>query len=323
MPRCLPQGRVARPCAAFLVLVASCSLVSGCANIFGLSPSGNRLIPEAKALRSAYPEPLPIPRELEKRIAQPYIVEPGDVLLAQPANLDSPVHLPGDQTVLPDGTIQLGRYGQIVVAGKTVPQIEADVRTQIETQTKDAGPITVRLVTRVSKVYYVLGEVNAPGAFPLQGRETVLDAIIAAGGLNDRASRKFITLSRPTHPDGCRVVLPICYNEIVQLGDTATNYQIAAGDRIYVATRGHDDCGRKKVCPPCGRPQVPCPAPEGCLDGPGGFAGPISHGIPSSTPFTPFQPRREPALESAPSMSLPAPTPDTPATPNTRKKTTP
>jgi protein involved in polysaccharide export with SLBB domain len=224
------------------------------------------LIPQAKALRSAYPDPLSLPRELDKRVAPPYIVEPGDVLLAQPANLDSPVRLPGDQTVLPDGTIELGRYGPIVVAGKTIPQIEADVRARIEATTKDAGPIAIRLVTRVSKVYYVLGEVNAPGAFPLQGRETVLDAILAAGGLNDKASRKFITLSRPTPADSCRIVLPVCYNDITQLGDTSTNYQIAAGDRIFVPARGHDDCKKKKVCPPCDRPQVPCPPPEGCED---------------------------------------------------------
>ncbi len=242
------------------------------------------MIPQAKDLRSAYPEPLPMPRELDKRIASPYVVEPGDVLLVQPVNLDSPVRLPGDQTVLPDGTIQLGRYGLIIVAGKTMPQIEADVRTQIEAQTKDAGPITARLVTRVSKVYYVLGEVNAPGAFPLQGRETVLDALLAAGGLNDKASRKFITLARPTHADGCRVVLPVCYNEIVQLGDTSTNYQIAAGDRIYVPTRGHDDCGRKKVCPPCGRPQVPCPAARWLLRP----AVPSSH--PPASPLAPLLP---------------------------------
>jgi protein involved in polysaccharide export with SLBB domain len=231
---------------------------------------GHCLTPQAKALRSSYPDALPLPRELDKRVASTYIVEPGDVLLVQPVNLESPVRLPGDQTVLPDGTIQLGRYGQIIVAGKTIPQIEADVRTQIEAQQQGAGPITARLVTRVSKVYYVLGEVNAPGAFPLQGRETVLDAILAAGGLNDKASRKFITLARPTHPDGCRVVLPVCYNEIVQLGDTSTNYQIANGDRIYVPTRGHDDCARNKVCPPCSRPQFPCPAPEGCAAPPGG-----------------------------------------------------
>jgi polysaccharide biosynthesis/export protein len=306
MSRSLTQGWVTLRLFSLTLLSASCPFLTSCSsssgNILGLGSPGNRLIDQAKYLRSSYPYPLPIPRELDKRIALPYVVEPGDVLLVQPTNLDSPVRLPGDQTVLPDGTIQLGRYGQILVAGKTIAQIEADVRSQVEGQTKDAGPITARLVTRVSKVYYVLGEVNAPGAFPLQGRETVLDAIIAAGGLNDRASRKFITLSRPTHVDSCRVVLPICFNEIVQLGDTATNYQIAAGDRIFVPTRSHDDCGRKKVCPPCGRPQVPCPAPEGChSDAPGNY--PVAAPV-ASLPSPTTTPGKE---SNTPEMGLPMP----------------
>src|SRR5206468_5704577 len=131
----------------------------------------------------------------------------------------------------------LGRYGHVVAAGKTVEEIAISVRSAVEAQSKEAGPITVRLINRVSKVYYILGEVNAPGSFPVQGRETVLDAILAAGGLTDRASRQNIILSRPSPPNACRMVLPICYSEIVQLGDTSTNYQIAPGDRVYVPTR--------------------------------------------------------------------------------------
>ena len=128
----------------------------------------------------------------------------------------------------------------------------ASRRLMVASDTPSA--ITVRLVTRQSKVYYVLGDVNAPGAFPLAGRETVLDAILAAGGLTDRASRANIILSRPTPPDNCRVVLPICYLEIVQLGDTSTNYQIAPGDRIYVPTRTmwEEITHSQKGCPPCG-----------------------------------------------------------------------
>jgi protein involved in polysaccharide export with SLBB domain len=246
-------------CLGVALVLTGCS--SSGSNTLSLFPQGHLLIPEAKALKSAYPDPLPLPRELDKRVAGAYVVEPGDVLLVQPASLDSPVRLPGDQPVLPDGTINLGRYGRMMVAGKTVDQIEAEVRGLIEPQTKDAGPITVRLVTRTSKVFYVLGEVNSPGAFPLSGRETVLDAITAAGGLNSRSSRRDIILSRPSRPDGCRMVFPVCYNEIVQLGDTSTNYQIYAGDRIYVPTKwfGEDLLGSKKTCPPCGRPQSPCP----------------------------------------------------------------
>lgn len=248
-------------------LLAGCSVRPG--SSVTLFPEGHRLLDSAKEMRLAAPEPAPLPRELNKTVLPPYVVEPGDVLLVQPADLDSPVRLPGDQPVLPDGTINLGRYGRVKVAGMIVDEIEAAVRGQIEVEKKDVGPITVRLVTRISKVYYVLGEVNSPGAFSLNGRETVLDGIIAAGGLTDSASRQQIILSRPTHPDGCRVVLPICYREIVQLGDTSTNYQLAPGDRIFVPTRtlweqirGLFHC---EECAPCGRPQRPCAADShGC-----------------------------------------------------------
>jgi protein involved in polysaccharide export with SLBB domain len=209
-----------------------------------------------------------VPRELNKLVLPPYVVEPGDVLLVQPTDLESTVRLPGDQSVLPDGSIDLGKYGRLVVAGKRVEEIEAVARSMVQTQVKDAGPINVRVVSRVSKVYYVLGEVNAPGSFPVQGRETVLDAIVAAGGLNSKASRENIVLSRPSGPDTCRTVLPVCYQQIVQLGDTTTNYQILPGDRVYVPARGCDEAGflglgKKKKCSVCDGPQSACLTPAG------------------------------------------------------------
>ena len=249
-------------------LLPTLLLTVGCTSggLFGPTTQGQHLMPITKELRNASPDPAPLPRELNKAVAPPYIVEPGDVLLVQPASLDSTARLPGDQPILLDGTINLGRYGRLIVAGKTVEQIEPEVKAQVEAITKDAGPITVRIVSRQSKVFYVLGEVNAPGAYPLSGRETVLDAIMAGGGVNTRASLRGITLSRPTPPDGCRIVLPICYKEIVQLGDTSTNYQIANGDRIFVPAKGFWDnmCRRKRGdCLPCGRPQVACTSLHG------------------------------------------------------------
>lgn len=246
-------------------LLTGCALLTGSP---GRTSQAHRLLDSAKQMRQAMVEPMPLPRELNKTVLPPYVVEPGDVLLVQSADPDSPVHLPADQPILPDGTINLGRYGRIVVAGRTVDEIETMVRSAVAAQTKDAGPIVVRLVTRQSKVYYVLGDVNSPGAFPLAGRETVLDGIVAAGGLTDRASRDNIILSRPTPPDSCRVVLPICYRQIVQLGDTSTNYQLMPGDRIFVPSRTL----RENLCPdrqehqcgPCSGPQVPCTDAEHC-----------------------------------------------------------
>jgi len=57
------------------------------------------------------------------------------------------------------------------------------------------------------------------------------------------------------------VVLPICYRDIVQIGDTSTNYQLLPGDRIFVPTRTFSEqmFHNKPECPPCGGPQQPCP----------------------------------------------------------------
>lgn len=231
----------------------------------GLLPGGNELSHRVSALRAETSPPVGLPRELHKEVAEPYTVEPGDVLLVQPASLDSPIRLPGDQVVLPDGTIQLGRHGRLMVAGKTLEVIESEVNALLRKSVPEAGHILVRLATRDSKVFYVLGEVNAPGAFPLRGRETVLDAILAAGGVNSNASRRRIILTRPTQPCSCRVVLPVDYVAIVQEGDTTTNYQIRAGDRIFVPTRTlWEDlhCLMKKLCP--GEKAVACcPVPDG------------------------------------------------------------
>ena len=252
---------------AGLLLLAGCS--TRASSGFGLFPEGHKLIPQAKEMRDAQPQAVALPRELDKRFAPAFVVEPGDVLLVQTADLDSPVRLPGDQPILPDGTIQLGKYGRLVVAGKTVDEIEAEVKRLVSLQTKDAGAINVRVVTRASKVFYVLGEVNSPGVFTLNGRETVLDAILIAGGLTERASHNQIILSRPTPTCGSRMVLPICYDEIVQVGDTATNYQISAGDRIFIASKTFSEnlCPNKK-CAPCGGPQSPTALPpEKCCLG--------------------------------------------------------
>lgn len=250
------------------ILIASLVTAAGCTSgRLPINTATHRLLPVARDLRLANPEPHLLPRELDKGVLPAYFIEPGDTLLVQPVNLDSPVRLPTDQVVPPDGRIELGAYGRVQVVGRTAEDVEREVQRVVQAKERDAGPIMVSVVGRESKVFYVLGEVNSPGAYPLVGRETVLDAIIAAGGLTDAADAGGITYTRPTHPGECRVVLPVCYREIVQVGDTSTNYQIAPGDRIYVPSTTFcqqlSEIMRRKPkpeCPPCGGPHTPCPS---------------------------------------------------------------
>ena len=252
----------------------------GCSTIastFGFSPPVHKLSDSAEAIRTSQPQAAQLPTELNKQVLAAYNLEPGDTLAVEPAELESPVRLPGSQPVLPDGTIDLGKVGRPVVAGLTVTQAEAEVQRLVDKiykgkadpddATKDRALtiVTARLVGRESKVYYVLGEANAPRSFPLAGRETVLDGILAAGGITRQADTDKIVLSRPTQPEGCRIVLPICYLNIVQLGDTSTNYQLLPGDRIYIPSTSALDglnFGHKKdktKCTPCTAPQFGCP----------------------------------------------------------------
>lgn len=272
--------------AAFLVSAA----LTGCESL-GFSTPVNPLLKDAKAMRTQAPVTVPVPRELSKELLAAYIVEPGDTLLVQPVEFDAPVRFPPDQPVFPDGTIDLGLYGRPVVAGKTLAEIEPQVQELVNAKEKQraAGakpvPIAVRLIGRVSKVYYVLGDVNVPNSYPITGRETVLDAIVQAGGLTRRAARDQIVLSRPTSPEGCRVLYPVCYDQIVQLGDTTTNYQLQPGDRVFVPSQGFVESLLpfliKTKSGPCCRPQVSCFA-EGC-PAPANGCVPVKDPMPGTT----------------------------------------
>ena len=252
----------------------------GCSTIastLGFSPPIHKLTDQAEAIRSTQCVAAPLPSELNKQVLAAYTLEPGDTLAVEPAELESPVRLPGSQPVLPDGTIDLGKVGKPLVAGLTTMQAEVEIQRLVDKVYKgkadpeDAAKdrvltiVTARLVGRESKVYYVFGEANAPRSFPLAGRETVLDGIVAAGGITRQADVNKIVLARATQPEGCRVVLPVCYLNIVQLGDTSTNYQLLPGDRIYIPSKSAFDgfnFGHKKdkeTCSPCEGPQIGCP----------------------------------------------------------------
>ena len=286
--------------AAYVIVLG---FLCGCTTTPGggvtLFPTGHFLLERTEELAATAPQPAMLPRELQKAVLTDYYIEPGDVLLVEPESFDSPLRFPSDQTVLADGTIDLGRYGRLVVAGQTVEQIEAEVRRVIEVVEEEEALINVRLISPQGAVYYVLGEVNSPGSFPLIGRETTLDGILAAGGLTDRASPCNIILSRPTPPNGCRVVLPICYRQITQLGDTATNYQLMPGDRIYVATRTFCEelawWRTRRSCSLCQGLQCPCPDPSVAMYGPSfpSPVGPLSPALPAA-PIYPPPPTADP-----------------------------
>jgi polysaccharide export outer membrane protein len=64
---------------------------------------------------------------------------------------------------------------------------------------------------------------------------TVLDALSQVNGVPQQAEKKRIWVARSAPSGSCQeMILPVDYRRITQVGDTATNYQILPGDRLFV-----------------------------------------------------------------------------------------
>ena len=252
---------------AFLGLVCLFAPLPGCSLLgFSSVPVAHLMTEDTKELLGQAPKLSSVPRELDKQSLNVYTLQPGDQILIETVDGNLDVRLPADQEVLTDGTVDLGKYGRAVVAGSTLEQAESCIQEKIASSEEEATAINVRLIQPVHR-YYVIGEVNSPGAYPLAGHETVLDGIMEAGGLTPKASACDLLLARPTTPCSCRVVLPICYRAITQLGDTSTNYQLRPGDRIFVARQSCKEelfayVAGSKTCDRCCKKQSLCCDPE-------------------------------------------------------------
>jgi polysaccharide export outer membrane protein len=144
----------------------------------------------------------------------------------------------GQHLVRPDGTVALGTYGSVQVVGMTLEETRHAIETHLSKYLL-APEIFVDVLSYNSKLYYVVLDGGGSGQtiirLPITGNETVLDAIAQAKGLAAVSSKDRIWVSRPAPVGDCHQVLPVDWRSVVERGDTATNYQILPGDRVYVA----------------------------------------------------------------------------------------
>jgi polysaccharide biosynthesis/export protein len=141
----------------------------------------------------------------------------------------------GEHLVGPDGTVNLGTYGSVYVAGMTIEEAKAAIEKHL-TRYLESPLVSVDVFAYNSKVYYVITEGAGFGdniqRFPVTGKETVLDAISQVQGLS-RLSSKNIWIARPS-PAGCDQILPVRWDEIVSGAGVSTNYQVLPGDRVFI-----------------------------------------------------------------------------------------
>ena len=138
--------------------------------------------------------------------------------------------LSGSVKVRPDGYITLPLINEVQVVGLTPSQL----RTLLEVKYKEflANPfVSVRVETIISAEILLLGQVNKPGAYPLNGNETVLQLLTRAGGLTIFADRDSIKIMRR---DGHRVVEYTVDYDAILAGDLKQDILLRPGDRIII-----------------------------------------------------------------------------------------
>jgi polysaccharide export outer membrane protein len=144
----------------------------------------------------------------------------------------------GDHLVRMDGTIGLGVYGSVYIAGMTLD----DARRTIETHLSQfllSPEISLDVYSYNSKWYYVIADRAGYGQtvirMPITGRDTVLDAISQMYGTLYMSSNKHIWLARPNGQDpNAMQIFPVNWPAISQGASPATNYQLMPGDRLFV-----------------------------------------------------------------------------------------
>ena len=143
----------------------------------------------------------------------------------------------GEHLVRQDGTVSLGIYGEVPVAGLTLMQARAAIESYLSHFMVDPE-VNVDVLAYNSKVYYVIVDGGGFGEsvirLPITGNETVLDAIANIEGLPEISSKK-MWIARPA-PGGFgeAQILDVHWRAIAAEGITTTNYQLLPGDRLYV-----------------------------------------------------------------------------------------
>jgi polysaccharide export outer membrane protein len=131
--------------------------------------------------------------------------------------------------VRPDGFITLPMVGEVQAEGRTTVELEQDIARRLQKYVQNPR-VTVMVREVNSARVYVTGEVQKPGAFPLRGSVTVLQALAMAGGLTEFADRNGMMVIRANN--GARI--PVRYSDLVDRHAQGSDFPLQPGDTVVV-----------------------------------------------------------------------------------------
>jgi polysaccharide biosynthesis/export protein len=162
--------------------------------------------------------------------AQQYIVGEGDVLritVYDHDDLKQTVRVDGD------GTILAALLGKVMVNGLTVPQVSEKLQKLYADGFIVDPQVNIFIEDFKSKKATILGHVAKPGLYEIKQHITFLELISTAGGLTQDAG-DLAVIKRISGAGDKEQILNVDLKQLVEMGNTALNIPIEAGDNIYI-----------------------------------------------------------------------------------------
>ncbi|WP_297746085.1 XrtA/PEP-CTERM system exopolysaccharide export protein [Hydrogenophaga sp.] len=194
-----------------LALAASVLAVAGCAGFS--SPS----YPPAPAVAAASKD-------------YNYVIGPGDVLNI---NVWRNPELSSTVPVRPDGKVSAPLVDELVAQGKTSQEVARDIEKALGKFVRD--PVVTVIVTTFVGPYAeqvrVVGEAAKPQFLPFKQKMTVMDVMIAVGGLTDFADGNKATIVRAAEGNKRYSVR---LRDLIKGGDISANVEMLPGDVLII-----------------------------------------------------------------------------------------
>ena len=144
--------------------------------------------------------------------------------------------LGGRVQVRPDGRISTPLISDLAAVGKTPTMLAQDIRLQLSRFIND--PIVSVIVNEFSGTFSqqvrVIGATEQPAALPFRANMTLLDAMIAVGGLGEYAAGNRARLIRTNRGTGRQQEYSLRINDLIRRGDTSANVRLQPGDVIII-----------------------------------------------------------------------------------------
>ena len=204
-------------CSRLALVAAAAALASGCASTGGTGQS----LPPASFVESA-PE-----------VGENYVIGALDeitVFVWRNPELGARVQ------VRPDGRITTPLISEMVAVGKTPAQLADDIRVVLAQYIQD--PLVSVMVDRPQGTFAqqirIVGATERPAALPYRANMTLLDAMIAVGGLSEFAAGDRARLIRYDRETGQQRQYDLRIASLLRRGDVRANVRLEPGDVIII-----------------------------------------------------------------------------------------